>query len=74
MDKKLLLIKGRLYMEIEKLSLANLKLEILAIISKHCNKKEELRKDLLQFIELIDNEQAKLNKIREFAFELANKL
>jgi septum formation topological specificity factor MinE len=61
-------------MEIEKLSLANLKLEILTIISKYCNENEELRKDLLQFIELIDNEQAKLNEIREFAFELANKL
>lgn len=61
-------------MEIEKLNLAKLKMEMLIIISKHCNENEELRKDLLQFIELIDNEQAKLNKIREFAFELANKL
>lgn len=61
-------------MEIEKFSLANLKMEILTIISKHCDNNEKLRKDLLQFIELIDNEQDKLNKIREMMFELANKL
>lgn len=61
-------------MEIEKFSLANLKMEILTIISKHCDNNEELRKDLLQFIELIDNEQDKLNKIREMMFELASKL
>jgi hypothetical protein len=63
-------------MEIEKFSLANLKMEILTIISKYCDNdnNEELRKDLLQFIELIDNEQDKLNKIREMMFELASKL
>jgi hypothetical protein len=60
--------------EIKKVDFTRLEQEVFNLTLKHAADNEELRKDLINLIEMIKEEKKHNDDIKSLAFDLANKI